>query len=58
MNNLVEQDHRFIKGRVSPGLGFSSFQTAWRILQGYETVNMIRKGQITGAEKGNIKAQN
>lgn len=58
MNNLVEQDHRFIKRRVNPGLGFSSFQTAWRTLQGYETINMIRKGQIDGVEKGNIRAQN
>jgi len=58
MNNLVEQDHRFIKRRVSPGLGFNSFQTAWQTLQGYEAINMIRKGQIAGVEKGNINAQN
>lgn len=58
MNNIVEQDHRFIKRRVEPGLGFFSYPTAWRTLQGYEMMNMIRKGQIEGAEKGNIKAQN
>jgi IS6 family transposase len=58
MNNIVEQDHRFIKRRVKPGLGFGSFQTAWRTLQGYETMNMIRKGQVEGVEKGNIQAQN
>lgn len=34
LNNIVEQDHRFIKRRVKPGLGFYSFKTAWRILQG------------------------
>jgi transposase-like protein len=56
-NNIVEQDHRFIKRRVKPGLGFYSFKTAWRILQGYEVMNMIRKGQIKGVEKGNILRQ-
>ena len=40
MNNIVEQDHRFIKRRVKPGLGFSSFPTAWRTLRGYEVMNM------------------
>ena len=47
-----------LKRRVSPGLGFGSFLTAWRTIQGYKTINMIRKGQIVGVEKGNIKAQN
>jgi len=32
--------------------------TAWRTIQGYESMNMIRKGQIEGAKKGNIQAQN
>ncbi len=58
MNNMVEQDHRFIKRRVNPGLGFGSYPTAWRTIQGYETMNMIRKGQIERTEKGNIQAQN
>ena len=58
MNNLIEQDHQFIKRRVNPGLGFYSYPTAWRTIQGYETMNMIRKGQMKGAEKGNIAAQN
>ena len=46
LNNLIEQDHRFIKRLVKLGMGFFSFETAWRNLQGYETMNMIRKGQI------------
>ena len=46
LNNLIEQDHRFIKRRVKPGLGFYSSETAWRTLQGYETMHMIRKGQV------------
>ena len=46
LNNIVEQDHRFIKRRVKPGLGFFSFETAWNTLQGYERMNIIRKGQV------------
>ncbi len=58
MNNIVEQVHRFIKCMVNPGLGYGSYPTAWRTIQGYETMHMIRKGQIEEAEKGNITAQN
>ena len=58
MNNMVEQDHRFMKRRIKPGLGFGSYPTAWCTIQGYETMHMIRKGQIEGVEKGNIQGQN
>ncbi|GHO71359.1 IS6 family transposase [Ktedonobacter sp. SOSP1-52] len=57
LNNLIEQDHRFIKRLVKPGLGFFSFETAWYTLQGYESMHMIRKGQMHGVEKGNIPGQ-
>jgi IS6 family transposase len=57
LNNLVEQDHLFIKRLVKPGLGFFSFETARRTLQGYEAMNMIRKGQIHGVEKRDITCQ-
>jgi transposase, IS6 family len=57
LNNIVEQDHRFIKRRVKPGLGFFSFETAWRTLQGYEIMHMIRKGQMLGVEKGDSMEQ-
>jgi transposase, IS6 family len=30
LNSLVEQDHRFIKRLVKLGMGFFSFETAWR----------------------------
>src|SRR5258708_1070114 len=52
LNNLVEQDHRFIKRLVKPGMGFFSFETAWRTLQGYEAIHMLRKGQMQGGSKG------
>lgn len=51
LNNLVEQDHRFIKRLVKLGMGFFSTETAWRILQGYETMNMRRSGQIESIGK-------
>ncbi len=57
LNNLVEQDHRFIKRRVNPGLGFWSFDTAWRTLQGYEAIHQLRKGQVRGTTRGNIQSQ-
>ena len=57
LNNMVEQDHRFIKRRVKPGLGFFSYETAWNTLQGYEVMNMVRKGQMRGVEKGDILGQ-
>jgi IS6 family transposase len=56
-NHLVEQDHRCIKRLVKPGMGFWSFETAWSTLQGYESMNMLRKGQVQGVEKGNITEQ-
>jgi IS6 family transposase len=51
LNNIVEQDHRFIKRRVKPGRGFFPFESAWRTLQGYEIMNMVRKGQMRDVEK-------
>jgi transposase, IS6 family len=57
LNNIVEQDHRFIKCRVNPGLGFFSFNTARRTIGGYEVTNMIRKGQVERIGKGDIRGQ-
>ncbi len=57
LNNLVEQDHRFIKRLTKPGMGFFSFETAWRTLRGYEVMNMLRKGQLRGVEKGDVIRQ-
>ncbi|MGR5874877.1 DDE-type integrase/transposase/recombinase [Bacillus pacificus] len=34
LNNIVEQDHRFIKKRVRSMLGFKCFDTATSILSG------------------------
>jgi transposase, IS6 family len=58
LNNVVEQDHRFVKRRVNPGLGFGAFDTAQRTIQGYEAMHMLRKGQHDGLIKGDVLAQN
>ncbi|RLK07325.1 IS6 family transposase [Ruegeria conchae] len=47
LNNIIEQDHRFIKRRIRPMLGFKSFASAASVLAGIELVNMIRKSQFT-----------
>ncbi len=47
LNNIVEQDHRFIKRRARPMLGFKAFASAVATLDGIEVANMIRKGQFT-----------
>src|SRR5712691_1988179 len=57
LNNLIEQGHRFIKRLVKPGMGFFSIETAGRTLQGYEVMNMIRKGQMRRVGKGDINWQ-
>lgn len=57
LNNLVEQDHRFIKRLVKPGMGFFSFEAAWRTLQGYEAINMMRKGQMQSVSEGDSLRQ-
>ena len=44
-NNMVEQDHRSIKKRTQPMLGFKSFASASATLAGIAVANMIRKGQ-------------
>ena len=38
-------------------MGFFSDLTAWQTLQGFEVMNMIRKGQGPGVDKGDVKGQ-
>jgi IS6 family transposase len=57
LNNMIEQDHRAIKKRVWLAKGYGSFQSAWRTLQGIETVHMIRKGRVRWLAKGNVVGQ-
>jgi len=55
LNNIVEQDHRNIKRRISIDTGFKEFESAKRTLAGIEVVNIIRKGQIADSRKTTFK---
>ena len=57
LNNVIEQDHRTVKKRVWMAKGYGSFQSAWRTLQGIETVDMIRKGRVRWLAKGDAIGQ-
>lgn len=46
LNNILEQDHRFIKRITAPMMGFKAFHSAAGTIAGIETAHMIRKGQI------------
>ncbi|CAH2559650.1 IS6 family transposase [Cardinium endosymbiont of Oedothorax gibbosus] len=50
LNNRVEQDHRFIKKRIKPMLGFKNFYSASITISGIENIRMIQKGQVRGAK--------
>ena len=52
LNNIVEQDHRTVKRRARLAMGYGSFRTAWKTLQGIETMHMINKGRIRWLAKG------
>jgi transposase-like protein len=45
LNNCIEQDHRAIKRRTRPMLGFKSIDSARAILGGIEMIHMMRMGQ-------------
>ena len=46
LNNLIEQDHRRVKQRIYPMLGFKSFRNAAVTISGIELVQKIEKGQF------------
>ena len=50
LNNIVEQDHRFMKKRVRSILGFKTFQTDQWIICGIENMHMLKKEQISQRE--------
>jgi transposase-like protein len=46
LNNLIEQDHRRVKQRVRPMLGFKNFEHAALTISGIELVHQIKKEQF------------
>jgi putative transposase len=57
LNNIVEQDHRFIKKIVRPMLGFKSFDSAEATLAGIELNHMLKKSQHINASNMTIFEQ-
>ena len=58
LNNILEQDHRAIKRRVNAKQGFREFQAARRTIQGYEAINILRKGQVRRVSGKDVLQQN
>lgn len=46
LNNILEQDHRFIKRITKPMMGFKAFHSAAATIAGIEVAHMIRKNQF------------
>jgi transposase-like protein len=57
LNNVVDQDHRAIKRRTRPMLGFKNFRCARIILGGIEIMHMIVKGQMKNGGIAQTAAQ-
>ena len=57
LNNILEQDHRFIKKRIVASLWFRSVKGALNTIAGYESMHMIRKGQVKWLAKGDVTGQ-
>lgn len=53
LNNMIEQDHRFIKRRTKPALGYKSFNGAKQTITGIEITHMIKKGQLKNSNQNN-----
>ncbi len=51
LNNIVERDHRAIKRRIRPMMGFKNFHCARIILGKIETMHMIRKAQMNDGDR-------
>uniref|UniRef100_UPI001F565E1D DDE-type integrase/transposase/recombinase n=1 Tax=Bacillus cereus group sp. BfR-BA-01489 TaxID=2920358 RepID=UPI001F565E1D len=51
LNNIIEQDHRFIKKRIRNMLGLKSLQTATKMIAGIEAMYMVKKGQTLQGKK-------
>jgi putative transposase len=57
LNNIVEQDHRFVKKITKPMKGFKTFHGADTTLSGIELHHMLRKGKHTESENQSIFEQ-
>ncbi|ANS52211.1 hypothetical protein BT246_69200 (plasmid) [Bacillus thuringiensis] len=51
LNNIIEQDYRFIKKRIRNMLELKSFPTAIKMIAGIKAMHIIKKGQTFQGEK-------
>ena len=56
LNNIVEQDHRFINWRIQQGLGYKDFESARITIAGIEIVHMLKKNQLNTQEQSMFKS--
>ncbi|NKC23250.1 IS6 family transposase [Ochrobactrum oryzae] len=54
-NNILEQDHRFIKRITKPMMGFKAFHSAAATIAGIEVAHMIRKKQFANDNRSPFK---
>ena len=57
LNNVIEQDYRFIRRRWRAMQGFRSFHTAERTIEGIEALHMMRKGQVKRSDAWDATGQ-
>ena len=57
LNNIIEQDHRFVKKGITASQGFRSTAGALNTITGDEAMNIIRKGQIRWLERTDVLGQ-
>jgi IS6 family transposase len=57
LNNVIEQDHRFIKKKVRASQYFKRFHTAERTLEGIEAMHMLKKGQVKKLAGSDVRGQ-
>ena len=57
LNNIIEQDHHYVKKKTRSALGFKAFYSAHATLQGIELIQMIRQGQVGPIPDGSLIEQ-
>jgi len=57
LNNIIEQDHRFVKKITNGMRGFKAFHSAKATLSGIELHHMLRKNQHTQSNELTIFEQ-
>jgi transposase-like protein len=57
LNNLIEQDHRRVKQRVLPMLGFKRFDNAAGTISGIELAEKIKKGSVQNRQVRELQGE-